>query len=153
MRIVNNWISVNSSSQVASYNNIKFSIVLDENGLYDVTAAVKVGNADFFNHVDNLDSLDIAKEAADTIAVKAYNLSSLTLKRVSQDEKDGIDKRAAAVKKYSEASRQHAMFLMSLINTVPPKLNDFLSDSNYVWIPKDPSGRVIDVNNLRPRPI
>lgn len=52
MRTVNNWVSVNSKSQVASYNNLKFSIVQDENGLYDFTAAIKVGNTNFLNQSD-----------------------------------------------------------------------------------------------------
>ena len=150
---VNNWVGVGVGNWVANYSNIRFSIVLDENALYDVTAVVKIGNADFFNQISDIDTLENAKLAADAIAVKAYNLSSLTLKKTSQDERDAQAKRSAAIKKYSEASRQHAMFLMSLINTVPPKLNDFLSDSNYVWIPRDPSGRQIDVNNLKPRTI
>lgn len=150
---INNWALIGNGSWVSSFSNMKFSIVLDENGLYDVTAAVKVGNADFFNQVNNLESLDKAKEAADSIAIKAYGLSPLAIKIVPQSEKESQARRAEAVKNYSQASRYHAMLLMSMVNSIPPNLNDFLKDPNYVWFPRDPSGRLIDFNNPRPRPI
>ena len=152
---VNNWVGVGIGNWVASYNNIRFLIVLDSNGLYDVTATIKLGNADFFNQVNDLETLDKAKEVADSIAAKAYNLSPsvIKIKVVTQAEKEAQAKRAAAVKKYSESSKQASLLLMSMVNCVFPKLDDFLNDPNYVWIPKDPSGKVIDLNNPRPRPI
>lgn len=155
MRTVNNWVSVSVNSQSASYSNLKFSILQDENGLYDLTAATKVGNADFVNQVFDLPTVDAAKDKADEIVFKAYGVSTfpLVIPKVTQDAKEAMAKRAAAVKKYSEASRTHAMLLMSRVNSIAPKLQDFLDDENYIWIPKDPSGRPINSPSPVPRPI
>ena len=152
---VNNWVGVGIGNWVASYNNIKFLIALDSNSLYDITATIKLGNADFFSQINDLETLDKAKEAADSIAIKAYNLSPISIKTkvVTQAEREAQARRAAAIKKYSEASKQWGLLLMSMVNCISPKLDDFLNDPNYVWIPKDPSGKVIDLNNPRPRPI
>jgi hypothetical protein len=156
MRTVNNWISINSNSQVASYSNLKFSIVQDENGLYDFTAAIKVGNVNFLIQSLDLRTLDIAKDEADKIVfqalgVKATPLNLPKITQEEQEEQEARNRRAAAIKRYNEASKRHAMLLMSMVNCLPPKLQDFIDNQYYVWIPKDPSGRIIE-NTPTPLP-
>jgi hypothetical protein len=155
MRTVNNWISINSNSQVASYNNLKFSIVQDENGLYDFTAAIKVGNANFLSQSLDLPTLDAAKDEADKVVFQAFGVAVLPiiLPKITQEEQDTRNKRAAAIKKYTEASKTHAMLLMSRVNCLPPKLQDFIDNESYVWFPKDPSGRVINSSSSQPKTI
>jgi hypothetical protein len=155
MRTVNNWISINSNSQVASYNNLKFSIVQDDNGLYDFTAAIKVGNANFLSQSLDLPTLDAAKDEADKVVFEAFAVAVLPLiiPKITQEEQDARNRRAAAIKKYTEASKTHAMLLMSRFNSLPPKLQDFIDNENYVWVPKDPSGRLINSPLLLPKTI
>ena len=155
MRTVNNWISINSNSQVASYNNLKFSIVQDENGLYDFTAAIKVGNANFLSQSLDLPTLDAAKDEADKVVFQAFGVAvlPLILPKITQEEQETRAKRATAVKKYSEASKTHVILLMNKINCLPPKLEDFINNEYYVWVPKDPSGRVINSSPSQPKTI
>lgn len=155
MRTVNNWVSINLSSQVASYNNLKFSIVQDENGLYDLTVATKVGNANFLNQTFDIRTLEAAKDEADNIVFQAYGVSVLPLvtPKITPDEQAARARRAAAVKKYSEASKTHVVLLMNRINCLPPRLEDFINNESYVWVPKDPSGKVINSPPLPPRTI
>jgi hypothetical protein len=153
MRTVNNWISLNSNSQVASYSNLKFSIVQDDNGLYDFTAAIKVGNVNFLIQSLDLRTLDAAKDEADRVVFQALGVKAtpLNLPKITQEEQDARNRRAAAIKRYNEASKRHAMLLMSMVNCLPPKLQDFIDNEYYVWIPKDPSGRIIE-NTPTPLP-
>lgn len=153
MRTVNNWILLNSNSQVASYGNLKFSIVQDDNGLYDFTAAVKVGNVNFLIQSLDLRTLDTAKDEADKIVFQALGVKGtpLNLPKITQEEQDARNRRAAAIKRCNEASKRHAMLLMSMVNCLPPKLQDFIDNEYYVWIPKDPSGRIIE-NTPTPLP-
>jgi hypothetical protein len=155
MRTVNNWISINSNSQVASYSNLKFSIVQDENGLYDFTAAIKVGNANFLSQSLDLPTLDAAKDEADKVVFQAFGVAvlPLVLPKVTQQEQEARNRRAAAIKKYTEASKTHVMLLMSRINCLPPKLQDFIDNESYVWVPKDPSGKVINSSPSQPKTI
>jgi seryl-tRNA synthetase len=155
MRTVNNWVSVNSNSQVASYNNLKFSIVQDENGLYDFTAAIKVGNANFLIQTLDLPTIDSAKTEADKVVFEAFGVQilPLVLPKITQEEQDARNKRSAAIKKYTEASKTHVMLLMSRINCLPPKLQDFIDNEYYIWVPKDPSGKVINSPPLPPKTI
>jgi hypothetical protein len=114
-----------------------------------------VGNANFLIQALDLPTLDSAKNEADKVVFEAFGVQilPLVLPKVTQEEQDARNKRATAIKKYSEASKAHVLLLMSKVNCLPPKLQDFIDNEYYIWVPKDPSGKVINSPPLPPKTI